>query len=164
MPKLIFLLALNLLLDVAPFLIAAPLGETPKSIQLKDQFGKQHQIQFPRQSMTLLTIADEKGAAALDPWLAALKKRYDTNILYVGIAQVRAVPAPLRSFVTGRFKKKYSYPILLDWSGDVVKPFAPKAAAPNIYLLSKSGSIVHQAHGPLTESALNSFPVPDSTP
>ncbi|HEX7859340.1 MAG TPA: hypothetical protein VF773_03375 [Verrucomicrobiae bacterium] len=161
MPKLAILLALTLALILVSALIAAPPGDTPKSIQLKDQFGKQHQISFPRQTMTLLTIADDKGAAALEPWLAGLKKRYGTNVHYVGIAQVRSVPSPLRSFVTSRFKKKYSYPILLDWSGDVVKPFAPQAAAPNIYLLSKTGSIVHQAHGPLSERALNSFPIPD---
>ena len=157
MPK----LAILLVLTFVSVLIAAPPAETPKSIQLKDQFGKQHQISFPRQSMTLLTIADDKGATALEPWLAALKNRYGTNVYYIGIAQVRSVPSPLRSFVTGRFKKKYSYPILLDWSGDVVKPFAPESAAPNIYLLSKTGSILHQARGRLTESALNSFPPPE---
>lgn len=162
MSKLAFLLSLIF----ASALVAAPLALKLKSLQLKDQFGKQHRIDFPRQHMTIVTIADEKGAGALDPWLAALKQRYGTNVHYVGIAQVRDVPSLLRPLVTARFKKKYTYPILLDWSGEVIKIFEAKAAAPNIYLVSKDGSLLHHAHGAMQETALENFPIvaPASAP
>ena len=147
-----------LLLAVTALVAAPPALQLPSSIQLKDQFGTTHRIQFPRKQMTLLTIADEKGAPALNPWLDALKKRYGTNVHYVGIAQVQAVPHPLRSFVASRFKKKYSYPILLDWSGDTIRPFTPKPAEPNIYILSVTGTLLHKAHGSFTHAALDNFP------
>ena len=149
---------ITLLLAVTALVASPPPLQLPSSIQLDDQFGTTHRIQFPRQQMTLLTIADDKGAPALNPWLDAFKKRYGTNVHYVGIAQVKAVPRPLRSFVASKFKKKYTYPVLLDWSGDTVRPFAPKPAEPNIYLLSPTGTLLHKAHGPLTQAALDEFP------
>jgi hypothetical protein len=155
MPKLILLLAL---LFASPALLAAPPDSNLTSIRLQDQFGREHQIEFPRQRLTLVTIADQKGADALNPWLEALKQRYGTNVYHLGIADVRAVPAPLKPFVTSRFKKKYNYPVLLDWSGETVKRFEPRSALPNIYLLSKDGTLLHQEQGVFKSDALEKFP------
>ncbi|MGZ8940005.1 MAG: TlpA family protein disulfide reductase [Limisphaerales bacterium] len=155
MPKLILLLAL---IFASPALLAAPPDLNLTSIRLQDQFGRQHEIEFPRQRLTLVTIADQKGSAALGSWLEALKQRYGTNVYHLGIADVRAVPAPLRPFVTSRFKKKYSYPVLLDWSGEAVKRFEPRTALPNIYLLSKEGSLLHHEQGLFKSDALEKFP------
>ena len=126
-------------------------GDKIGSIQLEDQFGKNHQTTFPAERSVVVTVADMKGAESMDPWLAALKKQFSTNVAYLGIADVRAVPRPLRPFVRSQFKKKYSYSVLLDWNGTTLKKLSPAASVPNIYLLSPSGEIVQHLHGRFSE-------------
>lgn len=123
-------------------------------IELPDQFGKNHQITFPKDRPVLVTAADMKGADAMTPWITALKNHYRTNAIFIGIADVRSVPLPLRSFVRSKFKKKYTYPVLLDWNGAILKQLSPKASVPNIYLFSKTGEVLRHIHGPFAGEKL----------
>lgn len=138
------------MLSLVPSLAAEKLT----SIELSDQFGKVHQIQFPTDRPIVLTATDLKGSDALPAWLTALKEHYSTNVIFVGVADVRSAPAPLRSFVRSRFKKKYSYPVLLDWNGSILDQLAPKEAVPNIYFLSTSGKLEQHLSGPFSKERL----------
>src|SRR3954469_2894852 len=94
---------------------------TVAPFELTDQYGASHAISFPRTNLILLTVADQKGAADVNSWILPLKERYSSRIEIMGIADVHKVPPFLRGMVQGRFKKAWTYPIMLDWSGRIAE-------------------------------------------
>lgn len=127
-------------------------AEAPKlarldPFSLDDQSGRNQSIEFPLQKPAIITIADQKGAESLSPWIEALKSKFGTNVLYVRVADVAKVPAPLRSFVRSRFEKKYHYPVMMDWHGTVTKRLEAHSGEPNVLLVSKNGEVLARRHG-----------------
>lgn len=146
------------LLFLAPFLVL--FASEPESafrlsqLALEDQFGVRHSITFPREKWTILTAADQAGSDGLNVWINEFKSRFGTNVYHVGIADVRKVPTPLRSFVRNKFKKKYSHPVLLDWTGSILERLDLRAGEPNIFVVSMGGELIVRKHGDCTAAAL----------
>jgi len=132
---------------VAESACGAELTNAPAKIELKDQFDAPQVLSFPRTNLTLLTIADRKGSEQIAAWVAPLAKEFGPNLDVRGIADMSAVPRLLRGTVKSAFRKQQSYPVMLDWSGAVVRKFHPKPDLVNVFLLDQRGAILLRYEG-----------------
>lgn len=134
-------------------------GDTnaPVVIHLENQWEKPAKLQVPMQHVTILTVADRAGAEQIQEWVAPLKKEFAANIEFFAVADLRAVPRPLRGFVRRRFAKAYDYPIGLDWSGSVADQLTIKEDVANLFVLDRHGHIQATMHGPATAQSVQSL-------
>lgn len=129
----------------------------PIVIQLENQWEKPAKLQAPMQHVTILTVADRAGAEQIEEWVAPLKKEFAANIDFFAVADLRAVPRPLRGFVRRRFAKAYDYPIGLDWSGSVADQLTIKEDVANLFALDQHGRVQATMHGPATAQSLETL-------
>jgi hypothetical protein len=129
----------------------------PLLIELHDQFDALQKLSFPSTKITLLTIADKKGSEQINGWINPLKQRFGKNIDIRGIADVSSVPRLLREMVRKKFQKVHTYPVMLDWSGDVVKSFTYLPGEANILALDKRGQIIKRISGKADEKSLQNL-------
>ena len=61
---------------------------------LQDQFGKLHQVAFPKARVSVLTLADRAGSEQLEGWVRPLYERYRDTIDIHGVAKLDGVPPP----------------------------------------------------------------------
>ena len=129
-------------------LLAAPLfaAETNapfRQLVLRDQFDRQHWFEAGSNAVTVITVADRKGSEQVEGWVRAIKTRYAERVVQLGVADVSAVPSPMRGMIRKKFAEKYSVtPVLLDWKGEVTKHFSAQSSAVNVLVVSRSGTIV----------------------
>jgi hypothetical protein len=129
----------------------------PARIELRDQFDWPRALVFPTTNITLLTIADKAGSEQIAAWVAPVKDRFKDAVLIEGIADLSAVPRPLRGLVRSRFQKAQTHPVMLDWSGEVVKSFAVLPDRVNIFVLDEEGKILKRITGEATEQGIEQF-------
>jgi hypothetical protein len=134
--------------------VTAPTTNTSITLDLRDQFGRMQKLSFPTTNITLLTIADKKGSEQVTGWVSATKQRFGEQIDVRGIADVSAVPGPLRSMVAGQFRKSQSYPVMMDWSGAARKAFDAAPGRANVLLLDPRGVVIKRFTGQSTPAAL----------
>lgn len=127
---------------------AGTLTNAPACIELPDQFEKPQKLFFPNTNLTVLTIADRKGSEQIAGWVTPVAKRFGTRVDVRGIADVSAVPRLLRGTVRSAFRREQSHPVMMDWSGDVVKKFSPKEDVTTVLLIAGSGKILSRFEGP----------------
>ncbi len=113
----------------------------PSRVELHDQFDVPQRLSFPATNVTILTIADRKGAEEVDGWIAALKPLYAGRADFRGLADVAAVPKWLHARVRARFQQTRRYPVMLDWSGDVCTLFGYQPGTANLVIIDRDGSI-----------------------
>jgi hypothetical protein len=150
-----------LILGFASFLSATG-GETagdvptnaPATISLRDQFDAPQKLSFPTTNIILFTIADKKGSEQIAGWVAPVKERFNERVEICGIADVSAVPRPLRGLVRKKFRQAQSYPVMLDWTGDTVKAFGCVSDQVNVFIVDGEGRILSRAFGPASEAKL----------
>ncbi len=126
----------------------------PARIELNDQFEVPQTLSFPTTNLTLLTIADHKGSEQIAGWIAPVKQRYGTGVDIRGIADVSPVPRLLRGMIRRQFQKAQSYPVMLDWSGDVVKAFTYVPDKVNVLVIDGGGRIVIRLTGEVNATSL----------
>ena len=131
-----------------------PLTNAPAVIELPDQFEQMQKLSFPNTNLTLLTIADRKGSEQIAGWVEPVKKQFGDQINVQGIADVSAVPRLLRGTVRSAFRKKQSYPVMMDWSGETVEKFMPIADQVSIFVISEKGAILRRFDGPVKPEEL----------
>lgn len=144
------------------FLCAAARSDTNSlavlaPFKLNDQYEAPHNISFPTTNVTLITVADRKGSDQIADWMAPIKAAYAKRIAIEGVADMSGVPGPLRSWITGKFKKRNTYPIMLDWEGGVVKAFNYKKDEANLYVVDRDGHITGHFTGAATEASLKAL-------
>ena len=128
-----------------------------EAFELEDQFGNKMRCEFPRTKPCFLTIADRKGSDQIEAWVTNLVSHFGTQAGIEGVADVSAVPAPLRRMVRGRFKEKFTHPIMLDWKGAVVRRFDRRPEVANVYLIASNGVLLASCHGAFTSTNLAAF-------
>jgi hypothetical protein len=140
---------------------AAPITETavipthaPAMLVLHDQFDVPQTLAFPTTNITLLTIADRTGSAQLAGWIAPVKHRYGERIDIRGIADVSPVPRPLRSLVRKKFRELQTYPVMMDWTGEVCAQLSYQKDVANILVLDRNGRIQARFTGVATAAAV----------
>lgn len=126
-----------------------------ESFELHDQYGQRHQCRFPTTHLTLVAVADRKGSTQIESWVQPVRQRYGTNIAIEGVADVSAVPSPLRSLVTRNFKKAIPHPVMLDWTGTVCRQFAYRGGQVHVFILDQQGKILKRWAGPANERTLS---------
>jgi hypothetical protein len=147
----------------ALFLLAAvcaapgtPTNSEPALVpfELRDQYDIPHKISFPATNVTVMTVADKKGSEQIDGWIAPLKERYGGRIAIEGIADMSKVPGLLRSMVREQFKKRRTYPVMLDWDGPVARGFNYHKDEANVFVIDRDGRITGHFTGATNEVAL----------
>lgn len=126
----------------------------PACIELRDQFDSPQKLSFPTTNITLLTIADKKGSAQVDGWIAALKPRCDGRIAIRGLADVGGAPGFVQGRIRKGFQESRKYPVMLDWSGKVCAQFGYKKDEANILVLDRKGIILARFTGTATPGAV----------
>ena len=126
----------------------------PASIELRDQFDSPHKLAFPTTNITLLTIADKKGSAQVNGWIAALKPRCDGRIAIRGLADVGGVPGFVQGRIRKGFQESLKYPVMLDWSGKVCAQLGYKKDEANILVIDRNGRIHARFTGVATAAAV----------
>jgi hypothetical protein len=147
------LLLLGISLGIAQHTWAAD-KSSPIAISLTDQWEKPAVLQAPLDRVTILTIADRTGAEQINEWVAPLKVQFGTNVQFFAVADVSAVPGPLRGMVRRRFAKEYTYPIGLDWQGTITGQLTLTSKAVNLFVLDRTGTIQHTTRGAVEAGAL----------
>ena len=157
MKQLVSLLLVTLAIGVS----AAPNSEpsftptnAPSSIELHDQFDAPQTLSFPTTNVTLLTIADKKGSEQIAGWVTPLKQRFGKRIDIRGLADVSTVPRPFRGMVRKNFQRLQTHPVMLDWSGEVVKAFTYMPDNANVLVLDARGQILKRISGEVNPKAV----------
>jgi len=129
---------------------AGMLTNAPASIELPDQFEKLQKLSFPNTNLTVLTLADRKGSQQIAGWVEPVAKKFGSRVNVQAIADVSGVPRLLRGTVRSAFRKEQSYPVMMDWAGDVVKRFSPAADHATVLVIDGQGKILRRFVGPAT--------------
>ena len=132
---------------------AAPVAKL-SDFELTDQEAKKRSYRFPKAKVTVMTIADHKGADQLAPWIQPVYDRYRNRIDIDGVADVSMIPKMFRAMLRAAFKKELSHSVMLDWDGSVVKQFAYEKGVANIYVIDRGGRIGIQLTGSVNDEAL----------
>src|SRR5271165_768738 len=122
--------------------------------ELTDQEVRKRSYHFPKTKVTVMTVADQKGAEQLAPWIQCVYDRYQNRIDIDGVADVSMIPKLFRAMLRKAFKKQLTYSVMLDWDGSVAKRFAYEKGVANIYVIDRGGRIVKQLTGPVNDVAL----------
>jgi hypothetical protein len=126
----------------------------PALISLRDQFDAPQKLSFPSANLTVLTIADRKGADQIAGWVTPLQRQFGTRIDIRGVADVSKVPHALQSLVRVRFQKLLTYPVMMDWSGEVVGALTYVPNKANVLVLDGSGRILRRVSGIADDKAV----------
>ena len=143
--KLLFILFGLAGLDLA----AASPPKQLSDFALSDQNSVFRRYGFPKQKVTVMTVADRTGSEQLEPWITNLYEHYGSQIDIDGVADVSMVPKPLHSVVRALFRKRLAHSVMLDWDGAVVKRLDYEHGVANIYVIDRCGTILKRITGPL---------------
>lgn len=117
------------------------------SFELKDQHQQSHRFTFPRTNLLILTVADQKGSEQVASWVRPLKERFPHGLPIEGVADLSVVPAFLRPLVRREFRSKFEHPVMLDWSGNLVKQLHCAPAVVNVFAVATNGAVLWVSHG-----------------
>jgi hypothetical protein len=121
---------------------------------LADQHGVTNHFTIPRTNLSFIVVADQKGSDQLAKWIQPVHDQHGGAVAILGVANLGAVPGPLRPLVRRAFVKNVNYPVLLDWSGQVTKLFRPVPKVANIYLVRTNGTVAAHWSGPAKKASL----------
>jgi hypothetical protein len=148
-------LLLTLLSLLAAPLFAAETNAPFRQLVLRDQFDRQHWFEAGSNAVTVITVADRKGSEQVEGWVRAIKTRYAERVVQLGVADVSAVPSPMRAMIRKKFAEQYSAtPVLLDWKGEVTKLFPAQSGVVNVLVVSRSGGLMKTLVGPVSDDGL----------
>lgn len=125
----------------------APTAEGMDGFSLPDQFGRLHRVAFPKARISVVTLADRAGSEQIEGWIRPLYERYCDGIDIHGVAKVEGVPAPLKPLLCAMFRRSFTFPILMDWTGAVSRAFGHEARVANVVVLSPAGHVVYRFNG-----------------
>lgn len=131
----------------------------PTRIELRDQYDTVQILTFPTTNITVLTIADKRGADQITDWIALLKSRYAGRIEIRGLADAGGAPGFVQGKIRRKFQESHKYPVMLDWTGKVCAQLGYEKGVANILILGHDGAILGRSTGPATERACADFNV-----
>ena len=99
------------------------------------------------QKPVLYVVCDRDAYDHVDNWTSELVPRYKSKIHFVPVADVSAVPGLMKGYVRGKFKDEFSYPILMDWEGVLVKALRMKPGFPTLVITKADGTMTYHAWG-----------------
>ena len=132
---------------------AAPVGSMAPDFTIKDQYDHDVRLSSLRGKPVLLIYGDRLGSDYMDAWAAAVRKSaVADSVNVVRIANLRAVPSLMHSFVRRQFAKpdsqgKPNSPVLLDWDANLAKIYGFTEDLTNVYLIDDKGILRYTANG-----------------
>lgn len=141
------------------------IGLKAASFTLKDQFEKTWKwSDHWRGKPTVLVMSDWKGSSYIDAWTAPLVRRFDGRISFVAMADLSLTQeAPsfmqgtLQSTIRGRFADAYRIPIMMDWTGKVIRYYRMREGLPNVLYIDANGVVQLHTWGKGSEEHINAF-------
>jgi hypothetical protein len=131
-----------------------PLYPQARAFALKDQYDTTLVYDFPRETMSVLFVADYAGSGQLEAWIRPLYDRYQKSIGMYGVADLSAVPGFMRGLVTRVFRTQFQYPVMFDWHGTVSRSYEAQSGQANLYLIDTQGRIVLRLVGGVSAERL----------
>jgi AhpC/TSA family len=131
----------------------APIGSTAPDFTIKDQYDHEIQLLSQRGKAVLLIYGDNAGSDYMGAWAAAVRDSAAApSVNVIRIANLRAVPSLLRSYVKRQFLKPHSdgkptLPVLLDWDAAVARIYGFTDDLTNVYLIDEQGMLRYRACG-----------------
>lgn len=151
-PLLSAALALTALASVTA--TAAPLRDGPIEFALTDQNGVARAIRYPRDKVSVFVVADQKGSSEIAGWIAPIYARYENRIEISGIAALPGIPPMFHGLFQREFKKRLTYPVMLDWSGDVARRFGYEKNRAQLLVIGRDGRVALRQSGGATDRGL----------
>ncbi|MBN1270050.1 MAG: hypothetical protein JXB04_10700 [Kiritimatiellae bacterium] len=125
-----------------------------RGFELRDQFGRRHEVAFPGTRVSVLAFADRAGSEQLESWVRPLYERYRDAVDIRGVAKLAGVPAALHPMLRAVFRCRLDYPVMMDWTGKVSADYRYEAGEANVMVLSPDGRIEYRFNGRATPSEL----------
>ena len=141
-------------LMLTPAIAATSQRAAPIEFTLTDQDGQTRVVDYPRDKVTVFVVADQKGSAEIAGWIAPLYARYENRIEISGIAALPGIPPMFQCLFRREFKKRLTYPVMLDWSGDVARSFGYEKQRAELFVIGKDGRVALRQTGAANERAL----------
>ena len=126
----------------------------PIEFTLTDQDGETRVVDYPREKVTVFVVADQKGSAEIAGWIAPLYERYKNAVEISGIAALPGIPPMFHGLFRREFKKRLTYPVMLDWSGDVARQFGYEQERAQLLVIGKDGRVALRQSGAANDRAL----------
>ena len=139
---------------LAPAITAAAQRTTPIEFTLTDQDGRTRVVNYPRAKVSVFVVADQKGSAEIAGWIAPLYARYENRIEISGIAALPGIPPMFQGLFRREFKKRLTYPVMLDWSGEVARSFGYEKERAELFVIGKDGRVALHQTGAANPRAL----------
>ena len=152
--RLVCAVAFVSLLLAAPALAASSQRAAPIEFTLTDQDGATRVVDYPRGKVSVFVVADQKGASEIAGWIAPLYQRYEDRIEISGIAALPGIPPMFHGLFRREFKKRLTYPVMLDWSGDVARRFGYEKQRAQLLVIGKDGRVALRQSGAANDRAL----------
>jgi hypothetical protein len=133
---------------------AASSRGAPIEFTLSDQDGKERVVAYPRRSVSVFVVADQKGSSEIAGWIAPLYARYGERIDIAGIAALPGIPPMFHALFRREFKKRLTYPVMLDWTGEVAKAFGYQQKQAQLFVIGTNGRIALSKVGPVNPTGL----------
>ena len=149
----VFCALLSLLIGTSA-LAATPQRTAPIEFTLSDQDGRTRVIEYPRATVSVFVVADQKGSAEIAGWIAPIYARYGTRVEIAGIAALPGIPSLFHGLFRREFKKRLTYPVMLDWTGDVARSFGYEKDRAELFVIGKDGRVALRQSGAANDRAL----------
>jgi len=133
---------------------AASKSAEPVEFTLSDQNARVHVVRYPRGKVSFLVLSDRAGASQIEGWIAPVYARYDQRVEIAGIADLPNIPSMFHALFRREFKKRLTYPVMLDGSGDVAKAFGYQKGQAQVFVIGTSGEIALKQSGPAYAAGL----------
>jgi len=121
---------------------------------LTDQDGRARAVTYPHGKVSVFVVADHKGSSEIAGWIAPLYQRYEQRIDLAGIAALPRIPPMFKGLFRREFKKRLTFPVMLDWTGDVARSVDYENNRAQLLVVGRSGRIALTKSGPANEQAL----------
>lgn len=150
--KLLRLSLLGIIAAVPALIGMVAIGAKVPSFAIEDQFEKKWTKADYSNKVTLYMVCDRDGYDYADNWTDKLVPKFKSRIHFVPVADVSPVPGLLKGYIRGKFKDNFTFPVLMDWEGTLVKAFDMKEGYPTLIITDKTGVIQYRAWGKGSES------------
>ncbi len=152
----------------APALEPSAPAETPRTlptvdvdalsrVKMIDQFDQQHSLSFPEERPVLITANGRRGQEQIKQWLDPLKEEFGDQVRLISVADIRGLPGFLRGSMKEKFRTDLPQPVIMDFSGDVVRLLPSDPANVTLTVLDRSGKVIFAASGSPSQAQLQSL-------
>ena len=133
-------------------------GSRIPEFTIEDQFEREWRTSDFRGRTTVFVVSDRSGYEYSPNWTGVLVPRFKSSpVRFIPVADVQSVPGFLKGFIRGKFKDEFTYAVLMDWEGVLIKAFRITEGVPNLIIVDKNGIIQHAVHGEGTADQIASF-------